>query len=281
MNIDEFLASNNGGEPEASVEEVLTAQPEAIEEPAAAPEIEPTEPEATPEPEPEVIEPEPQPEPETKKVQTPEENARFAEERRQRQAEQRAQEALEKLKESDPAFQAAKLLEELYGAPISQIQSQLQKARLEQIAQQRSLPVEAVEQIDRAESAQAKATQELVQIQFAAWETRMGQEGMQLREQYPVLSEDDIQQAQAYILNTARNPELPLQQAVMAVHGQKITEAIKQQAKNEALAEISGRKTTPLPPQGGKPAAINTLTADQKYVAKMMGISEEEYQKNL
>lgn len=276
MTIDEFEATQNGGQPEASIETALEETPAAIEEPEAAPEIEPTEPEATPEPEPENPEPEPDPESE-KKVQTPEENARFAEERRQRQAEERAQAALEKLKQEDPAFQAAKLLEEIYGAPISQIQSQLQKARLEQIAQQQNIPVEAVERIDKAEKANAQAAQELVQIQFAAWEARMGQESLQIKQQYPVLSDADLQEAQAYILNTARNPDLPLEQAVMAVHGKKLTEAIKQAAKTEALAELSGRKQTPIPPQGGKPTAAATLSDQEKYFAKQMGLTEEEY----
>lgn len=284
MNIDEYEASKNGGQPDAEIETALEDAPAAIEDPTPDPESDPPEPEATPEPEPEVIEPEATPAEPEKKVQTPEENARFAEERRERQAEERAQKALEKLKESDPAFQAAKLLEELYGAPISQIQAQLQRARMEQIAQREQIPVEAVERIEnekrateQARNEAAQAGQELVQIQFAAWEARMGQEGSQLKQQYTVLSDEDIESAKSYILNTARNPNLPLEQAVMAVHGAKITEAIKQNAKTEALAELSGRKNTPIPPQGGKPTAAATLTDTEKYFAKQMGLTEEEY----
>lgn len=287
MNIDEYEASKNGGQPEAEIETAFEETPAAFEDPTNAPESEPTETEAPTEAQPEVTEPEPEPitptEPE-KKVQTPEENARFAEERRERQAEERAQKALEKLKENDPAFQAAKLLEEIYGAPISQIQVQLQNARMEQIAQQQNIPVEAVQRIEnekrateQAQREAAQAGQELVQIQFAAWEARMGQEGAKLKQQYNVLSDADIQEAQSYILNTARNPDLPLEQAVMAVHGVKITEAIKQNAKTEALAEISGRKQAPIPPQGGKPTAAATLTDTEKYFAKQMGLTDEEY----
>ena len=285
MNIDEYEASKNGGQPDAEIETALLEEaPAAIEDPTPAPESEPTEIEAPTEVLPEVTEPEVTPTEPEKKVQTPEENARFAEERRERQAEERAQKALEKLKENDPAFQAAKLLEELYGAPISQIQAQLQRARMEQIAQREQIPVEAVERIEnekrateQAQREAAQAGQELVQIQFAAWEARMGQEGSQLKQQYAVLSDEDLESAKSYILNTARNPNLPLEQAVMAVHGAKITEAIKQNAKTEALAEISGRKQAPIPPQGGKPAAAATLTDTEKYFAKQMGLTEEEY----
>lgn len=284
MNIDEFEATQNGGQPDADIEKAFDDIP-TEQESVPAPESEPNEPEASPEPD--VTEPEadsePEPTPE-RKVQTPEENARFAEERRQRQAEERAAAALEKLKQEDPAFQTAKLLEELYGAPITQIQAQLQQERVKQMAAQQGISVEAAQTIEnekeavrRAKEEAAQAQHEVTQLQFEKWTSRVEQEGIQLRKQYPVLTEQDIFEATNYMLNTLQNPNLPLDQVVHAVHGTKLTEAIKQQAKNEALAEISGRKQTPIPPQGGKPAAAETLTDAEKYVAKQMGLSEEEY----
>jgi hypothetical protein len=286
MNIDEFEATQNGGQPDADIEKAFDDVP-AEQESVPAPESEPNEPEASPESEPDVTEPEadsdPEPTPE-RKVQTPEENARFAEERRQRQAEERAAAALEKLKQEDPAFQTAKLLEEIYGAPITQIQAQLQQARIAKMAEQQGISVDAVQQIENEKAAVARAQEqaalaqhEVTKMQFEKWTARVELEGQQLRKQYPVLTENDIFEATNYMLNTLKNADLPLEQVVHAVHGAKLTEAIKQQAKTEALAEISGRKQTPIPPQGGKPTAAETLTDAEKYVAKQMGLSEEEY----
>jgi hypothetical protein len=275
MNIDEFEATQNGGQPDASIEDLdFSAEPETAQEPETK-ELE-TETEESEEQAPETEEEDSKPE---KKVQTPEENAKFAEERRQRQAEERAKAELEKLKASDPAFQTAKILEEMYGMPIAQIQERINQARIQQIAEKQNVPVEHIQQIETEQKKAADAQQELIRTQFQLWETRVQTESVELKKQYPMLSDDDLQAASQYMLDTVRNPDIPLAQAVFALHGAKITESLKQAAKNEALAEISGRKQSALPPQGSKATPTETLTDAERYVAKQMGLTEEEYLK--
>jgi hypothetical protein len=67
-------------------------------------------------------------------------------------------------------------------------------------------------------------------------------------------------------------------QAAMAVHGDKLVEYQISQARNEILAEKSGRKS-PITPQGGKSPSTPTLSDEEKQVARLMGVSEEDYLK--
>jgi outer membrane biosynthesis protein TonB len=261
--------------------------PETITLEGENPEPEPSEPETPSEPEPEqpkeeeepeVPEPkEEEPEPDTKKQQSPEENRRFAEQRRQQELERRVQEELNKRLQETPEIQAMRQLQELGYDPNTLVE-QATLAQLQQQSQQTGIPLEVLQQQQQQAQQTNQLQQQLAQVQFQLWEAKVQNEVSQIQSTYPSLSDEDMQQAVDYMVNTLQRTDLPLEQAVMAVHGQKIMQSLKDQARNEVLAEKSGR-TTPLQPQGGKAPSTPSLSNDEKFVAKMMGLSEEDYLK--
>lgn len=291
MNLEEYEASLNGGNPEADISDVKldreTEQFTAPDEPATPAEEpakivdEPATPEIKELPEAEPVKPEETPPDEpVKKTQTPEENAKFAEERRQRQAELRTkieQETLDRLKESDPAYKTARLLEELYGMPIDQVHERINQSRIAKMAEEQNVPVERIQAEEAQKEQNAQTQLELAKLQFERWQERVGTESESIKKEYPNLSDEDLTQARDYMLNTLKNPNIPLSQVVHALHGQKITDHIRQAAKQEALAEFGGRAQAPLPPQGGKPPASVAITDEERYIMKQMNISEQDW----
>jgi hypothetical protein len=214
-------------------------------------------------------------------TQTPEQNAYYAEQRRQSIVEQRVQQELERLKQQAPEFQMAQMLSQMYGVPVDQLHQQLQEAALQKRAEEQGVPVEIMRQLNAYEQQQFQLQEQLNQMQFESWKNKVDTEGNSMLQQYPMLNEQDILEAQYYLLDTLQNPEIPLQNAVFALHGDKIASSLKELAKQEALAEISGRKKGGLPPQSMKTNSDeNYLTAEERYVAKMMGISEADYIKH-
>lgn len=211
---------------------------------------------------------------EEKKVQSPEENARFAEMRRRQQAEAE----FERQRQSTPEYQIAKMLADRYGVSVEQMQQQLQENQLREQAQREGVPVEYLKRQQAMEQQMLEQQRQFQMLQYKAWENRITAEKQQIKQAYPYLEDTDIEQAVNHLFDI-RNTELPLEQAVFAVHGKKIADAIKEQARQDALAEISGRTKSPIIPQGGKPNPTATLTAEEKYVAKMMGVSEKDYLK--
>jgi hypothetical protein len=213
-------------------------------------------------------------------TQTPEENARFAEQRRQKQIEERVQQELDKVRQQAPEFQMAQMLSEMYGMPVDQLYTQLQEAALQKQAEERGLPIEVMKQLSEYEQQQNQLQEQLHLMQFQNWQNKVTTEAQQLVTQYPMLTQDDIEQAKFYLLETLQNPNIPLQQAIFALHGGKITDSFKNSAKQEAIAEISGRKKGGLPPQSMKTTSEdNRLSAEEQYVAKMMGMNEADYLK--
>jgi hypothetical protein len=102
-----------------------------------------------------------------------------------------------------------------------------------------------------------------------------------LKNSYPFLTDQDIDSAKNLLLNTWRNVEAPLEQAVYALHGKKILEQGQESSRTETLAEVSGRKSkSGVPLKAGKSSDTQILTDDEKYIARQMGISEEVYLKN-
>lgn len=246
------------------------------EEPAPEPEVTP-EPEPTPEPE---VEPEPEPEPEpVKKEQSPEENAKFAEERRQKQLDERLKQEREKWEKDSTESKITQFLAKQYGMTPDKLFEQLQEAQLQKEAQERNVPVELLKERQEFMNKTQQLEQELNKMRFENWRNRIEGEKSTLAKEYPMLNADDMDQAVQFMLGTLRNPEVPLSQAVMAIHGSKIVQSLQEAAKNEALAEISGRAKSPLPPQGGKPAPTVNLTEEEKFVAQLMGVTEEDYLK--
>lgn len=217
---------------------------------------------------------------ENKPVQTPEQNAYYAELRRQQQAAERAQREFEQQLQQRPEYQMAKMLEEMYGMPADQLMEQLKQAQLEKEAQEKGVPVEYLRQIQDMQMQQQELQNQLERMKFDNWYKRMEQESQQLLEEYKMLNYDDINAAMSFSLQRFGISDMPLSQAVFALHGDKIVAELKKQARQEALAEQSGRKRSALPPQGvTKQGTQPVLSEDERRVAKMMGISEEDYLK--
>jgi hypothetical protein len=116
-------------------------------------------------------------------------------------------------------------------------------------------------------------------MQFQSWKNKVDSDGVNIKNQFSMLTDDELDQAKMYLLDTLKNPEIPLQQAVFALYGDKITDNLKNLAKQEAMAEISGRKKGGLPPQSMKTSEGQSLTEEERYVARMMGINENDYMK--
>lgn len=216
-------------------------------------------------------------------TQTPEERKRFAAERRQREMQERVdaevQRKLQEQLQQSPEIQLANQLSEIYGIPPEQMLAQLREQRLQQEAERQQVPVEVLREQERLRTENQQTQQQLVRMQFDMWNQRTDQEGQAIIKQYPGLTQADIAQAKSYMLDVLRNPNVPLQQAVMALHGDKIMKSMSNQAENEALAKVSGRKPSPLPPQGGKPSPTTGLTEEERYIAKQLKMSEEDYLK--
>lgn len=221
-----------------------------------------------------------------KRVQTPEENAHFAEQRRQREA-KIAENALKASQE----YQIVQMLARMSNKTPEQLMQDLRAAEVQADLQRQGLPPEqalaAVPQVlserQRAEQAQARV-QELettnIQHEFEKWQNRMATEASAIKTNHPYLTDEDIEQARGYILGTLKNPNVPLEQAVYAVHGQKISQEQRKLIRTEVLAELSGRKgNSPLPPQGGSGSSTEVLTSDERFAAKALGLSDSDYLK--
>lgn len=216
-----------------------------------------------------------------KREQSKEENAKFAAQRRQKELDDKVQAELDRLKSESPEFKLAKQLSEMYGAEPEVILNQMKEAALEKEAADRNVPIELLrerqEERQRLESVEA----ELNQLRFTQWESRIEAESTTLQSKYTMLDKSDMDAAVDYILNTVQNVDLPLEQAVYALHGQKIIESLSNAKVQEDLAKQSGRKKkTPLSPNNGKPSdQTKSLTADEKYIAKQLGMSTDDYLK--
>ena len=207
-----------------------------------------------------------------KPVQSPEENARFAEQRRQRQ--------LQQMLENMPEYQLAKQLSDLYGLTPEQLLEKVKEEQIRKQAKEQNVPVEFLREQMRIKEENMRTHQELMELKVKLWKSEMDRQSADIKKQYPVLSDEDIQQARLYILETLRNPDIPLEQAVFALHGKKIAESIKNLSKQDALAEVSGRKRNSVvnTPTGKSNKAV-VLTDEERYFAKQFGMTEEEYAK--
>ena len=216
-----------------------------------------------------------------KKVQTKEERARFAAERRERQLQERVKEELEKIQQENPANILANELSEMYGMPVEQIVEQMREAKLQKEAQEMKIPVEILKERQADREQLQKVQDELNQIRFEGWKSKIEADGKQLQTKFKMLSQEDIDEAVSYILHEAQNVDIPLEKAVYAVHGEKIINALANGKAQDKLAEESGRKKkTPLPIKGGKTSTkTTTVTDEERYIAKQMGMSVDDYLK--
>lgn len=213
-----------------------------------------------------------------KKNQSKADNAKFAKERREREARERAEQELERLRQEAPEYQLAKMLSETYGQPVEKIIEQIREEQLKQEATQRKVPVEELRE-KRAEKERAdRLEQEINMLKFQQWQVQIKADGTRLMSEYKMLTEEDMGAAENYILNVARNVDMPLEDAVFAVHGKKIAKALAKGQQQDDLAKQSGRKSkTPIPPNNSKSKQAVTLSADEKVIARAYNMSDEEY----
>lgn len=209
-------------------------------------------------------------------AQTKEQNSYYAERRRQEQIDKAVQEKLRQTRE----FQTTQLLSEMYGVPQDQLYDQLYEAKLAREAQEQNVPVEYLKEREQLRQQQQSLQEQLHSMMFQQWQGRVETEKAQLKSQFNMLTDDDLESAAYYMLNDLKRTDLPLENAVFALHGAKILGGLKNTAKNEALAEVSGRKKSPLPVKGGKTQTDSvSLSDEERYVAKKFGLTDKEYYK--
>jgi hypothetical protein len=215
------------------------------------------------------------------KVQSKEDNAKFAAQRRQQELEARVQAELDKLKAESPEFKLAQQLSKQFGKSPEEIMAEMQEEDLKREAEATKIPIERLRQERETADKVNQLEAQLNELRYQAWQTQINSDKQALQTKYPMLTGEDMDNAVDYILTTLQNVEVPLEQAVYSLHGQKIIEALADQKVQENLAKDSGRKRkTPLAPNTTKKAQkLTTLSADEKYAAKVFGMSEEEYEK--
>lgn len=209
-----------------------------------------------------------------KKVQSKEENAKFAAQRREAELQARLQAEMAQR----PEFQLAKQLSEQFGKPVEQIMAELQEAQLRKQAEQQKVPYELLKKQQESDNQVRQLQQEINNMKFQQWKTQVEADKVRLQGEYAVLSSEDLDVAVNYVLEN--NINMKLEDAVYAVHGKKIIDSLAKKQVQDNLAEQSGRKKkTPLAPNNGKPAKVNSLTAQEQAIARAFGMSDADYQK--
>jgi hypothetical protein len=203
--------------------------------------------------------------------QSPEDNARFAEQRRQRDFDTKFAETTE--------YKMARELAESYGMSVEQLYDNMKQAKLQEEAEKQGVPVEYLRSQQEQASRIETLERQLFDQQFNSWKSNVTAQGAELQKAYPMLSAKEFEEAENYLLNVARNPDMPLKQAVWALHGEKIIEAQTKKNQNDSLAEKAGRKT-PVVPNGGKPKEnAGGLTDAELAMANKLGMTPKEYLK--
>jgi hypothetical protein len=217
----------------------------------------------------------------TGKKQSKEENARFAKERREKEFNDRLQAEIAKLKQEAPEFKLAQQLSDMTGKPVDQIMTDMRESALQKEAQEAKIPVEVLRKQREAEEKASELERQIHTIRFEQWQSKIQADGEKLQKEFAFLTQEDLDVAKSYILNTAKNVDMPLEDAVYAVHGKKIVQNLAKGKVQDELATQSGRKKkTPLAPNNGKPSKVSgTLTAEEKTIAKAFGMTDEEYLK--
>lgn len=218
-----------------------------------------------------------QPEPNKEKQQTPEERKAQAAARRQREFDARVQAELDKRMTDLPEMKVARELAQLYNTTPDKMLEVVRNAELDRQAQLQAqrdnVPVEVVKRTLSLE-------QELNQLKFQQWQTKTEAQRPQIMKDFPMLTEGDVNAAIVYQVQVLKQPDMSLDQAVLALHGKKILDGLKKNAQQEVLAEKGGRKKSALPMQGGgKSSTSVALTPDERAVARGFGMTDEEYLK--
>lgn len=215
-----------------------------------------------------------------KREQSREENAKFAAQRRQQEIDKQVEEKLNALKAQSPEYALAKMIADGYGVTPEVALQQIKEAQLQEQSTKTGIPIEHLKAQEVTNQKVDSLTAELNMLRFQAWETNIKADTTRLQDQYKMLTAEDFESAKNYILNIAKNVNLPLEDAVYAVHGKKIIENLANSKVQDKLADESGRsKKTPPAPKNGKAPTLLQATAEEKYIAKAMGMSIGDYLK--
>lgn len=215
-----------------------------------------------------------------KREQSREENARFAAKRREQELERKVEERLAAMREQAPEFQLAQQLSEMYGTTPDVILQQMKEAQLQQEAERTGIPLEHLQEREEERQRLDSLETELQQLRFEKWESTIEADKSRLMDKYSVLTPEDMDSAVEYILNEVQNVDMPLEKAVYAVHGEKIIESLANAKVQDNLAKQGGRgKKTPPAPNNGKPSRTTKATQEERYIARQMGMSVEDYLK--
>lgn len=211
--------------------------------------------------------------------QSPETNAYYAELRRQKKAEEAARAQFEAQRSSSPEYKMAQILAKQYGVSVDELAKQIEETALEREADEQGVSVEYLRELQAEREARKELEDRLNRIEFESWYSQKEAEKASVLEKFNgILTEQELDDAIVFALEDLQRTDISLDKAVRILYGDKIESELRRIAKQEALAEISGRKQSPLG-QSGKATSTESLTSEERYIAKRMGISEEEYQK--
>lgn len=216
-----------------------------------------------------------------KKVQSKEENAKFAQRRREQEMQKKIDAEIAKLREEAPEFALAKQLSDMYGTTPDVLVEQMREAALQKESQEKGIPLEFLKEQQAEKAKVEKLEAELNKIRYEGWQNKIKSESVKLQSDFKMLTEDDITSAVDYILYEAQNVDMSLEEAVYAKHGKKIIDSLVKKETQEKLATESGRKkkTPPAPSNGKAVAAPKSLSKEEQYIARQLGMSEADYLK--
>jgi hypothetical protein len=179
-----------------------------------------------------------------------------------------------------PEYQLAKTLSEAYGVTPEVMLVQMKEEALKKQAETTGIPIEHLKAQEATNEKVSTLETEINNLRFQNWQNQIKLDTDRLQQQYKMLTSEDFDKATDYILNVAKNVNLPLEDAVYAVHGKKIIDHLANSKVQDKLADESGRKKkTPPAPNNGKPSKVINATAEEKYIAKAMGMTIEDYLK--
>lgn len=218
---------------------------------------------------------------EPKKVQSKEDNARFARERREKETQAKIDAEIERVRQESPEFQLAKMLAEQYGTTPDIILEQMKEQQLQKKAEAEGVPIERLRKEQELESKLQAQEDKLNRLMFSQWQNQIQVESTNLlsKPEFSMLTQADMQAAADHMLTKLKANDIPLEDVVYMLHGRKIIEGQKKNAEQELLAKESGRSKKPLAPKTGKASDTQTLTDEERYVARQMGLSDEDYLK--
>lgn len=204
-----------------------------------------------------------------------EENARNAERRRQEEAAR-----AEQIRQQSPEYQLIQQMSQMTGQTPEQMMAKLQEEQLKAQAVQHGVPLEMYRMMHQATETAKAAEARAQQLEFENWNSRVDQDMTRLQNELPMLDQNDLIQAKSYILQTLKNTNVSLEEATYALHGRKIAEGLRDSARTETLAEVSGRKKSSGLPLSTKPASQpEGLTDAERAMARMLGMSAKDYAK--